>query len=226
MVAAAATVTDTSSVLASIRVTAFTVTPVPPTVTVAPTAKLVPTRVMIEPVAPWPTDDGVTDASVGPAVTVKAALRLARPPSRRSTVTSVVPSAAVAEMFTGTVAEVAVETVTVPKVTPAVDAVSVIPAANPLPVRVSVCAVAPWPMASGDTDVSVGAAAMVSPVARVAAPSSGLVTVIDRAPMAASAAIVRFSEIEVAVTVDEFTVMPVPENAITAPAWNPVPATV
>jgi hypothetical protein len=61
----------------------------------------------------------------------------------------------------------------------------------------------------------------------VATPASGLVTVTLRAPVVAPAVSVMFAVSEVELTnVVEFTVIPVPENAVVAPDWKPVPVIV
>jgi hypothetical protein len=164
--------------------------------------------------------DGVTDATVGGSVTVKAPALVAVPASVLVTVTSRAVLAALAEMEMFTLSVVAFVTPTEFTVMPVPEKVTIAPAWKPVPatVRLRLDPLAP---VAGDTFVTVGAALIVKQFVHVPVPLSVFVTVTLRAPTVASDAIVTLTVSCVELSrVLLLTVTPVPEKT-TVPAYGP-----
>ena len=214
-----------------VTVTLFTVTP-DVKATVIPVWKPVPVNCTTLPVAPWPTDDGESDPNSGRAVMVSASSVVCVPPSGLVSVSERLPIAVSDDTETDSVIDVDVTDDTELSVTPVPLKATVTPAWNPVPVTVTDWVPAACPIADGASAVAIGLAATVKPSANVEVPPSGFTTVIERAPMAASPAIVNDSAIVAVVadgsdvTVAEFTVMPSPENDTEAPDWKSDPVSV
>jgi hypothetical protein len=121
----AATLTLTVRLVELFRVTELTVTPLPENTTVAPDAKFVPATVKFWLVAPCARELGVTEDTVGPAVTVNPPVRVALPPSGFFTVTSRAPVVAFDATLTLTVRLVELLRVTELTVTPLPENVTV-----------------------------------------------------------------------------------------------------
>jgi hypothetical protein len=170
---------------------------------------------------------GLSEVIVGRAFTVNALAREPTPPSRLVTVTVLAPTVAVAEIVTLAVSCVALLRVTELTVMPvpenATDVVGQVPLAKFVPVMTMLWLVAPWPRELGLSEVMVGAALTVNPLARVARPPSMLTTVTVLAPTVAVAEIVTLAvSCVVLLRVTELTVIPVPENRTEEAAQVPV----
>ena len=224
----AAIVTFAVTWVALFHVVEFTVIPAPENdaANPLPLTKPVPVITMLC-VTPWPRDDGLTDATVGPVFTVNLAVPVPAPPSGFVTVTSRAPVVAFVAIVMFAVTWVALFHVVEFTVMPAPENDAANPAAltKPVPVIATFC-VAPCPRDAGLADVTVGPVFTVNLELPVPDPVSGFVTVTLRAPVVAFAAIVMLAVTWVALFhVVEFTVMPVPENdaANPAPLMKPVP---
>ena len=149
------------------------------------------------------------------------------PASAFVTVTVCAPSVALAPTVTGTVIDVALTTVTAPRVMFASPKETVAPDTKPVPVIVTAVCAEPCALALGDVEVTVGPAFTVNPFVSVEFSVSGFVTVTFRAPVVAVAATVMLAVSCVALTkVVELTVIPVPLKVTAAPLTKFVPLTV
>ena len=145
------------------------------------------------------------------------------------TVTLPAPVAAVPEIVTLAVSEVALTNAVEFTVIPDPENAAVAPVTKPVPVIVTFWLTAPWPREPGLVEVTVGAALTVNAALLVTLLPSPFATVTLREPVVAVLATVMFAVSEVELTnVVEFTVIPVPENetASDAPPSNPVPVIV
>jgi hypothetical protein len=213
------------SEVALLNVTELTVMPVPENVTFAPLTKPVPLMVMFWFDAPWPRPLGLVELTVGPALTVKPFVLVPTPASPFVSVTSRVPTVAVAETVMLAVSCVELTKVVELTVIPFPnEEASEAPLTKPLPPIVMLWLVAPWPRLLGLVELTVGAALTVKMPVAVPAPLSGFVTVTFRAPVVAPEDTLMFAVSEVALlNVTELTVMQVPENVTFAPLTKPVP---
>jgi hypothetical protein len=191
----AETVTGTVIDVELATVTLPSVMPASPKETVAPVRKPVPVRVTV--VGPVPCtmllgDAMVTVGLTTAEVTVKT-LAVTVPASVLVTVTLFEPVVSPAETVTGTVIDVELATVTVPRVMPASPNETVAPVRKPDPERVTVVGPVPCVILLGDAKVSVGAASTVNPFVSEPLSPSGFVAVTVRVPVVALAAIVTLA---------------------------------
>jgi uncharacterized membrane protein (UPF0136 family) len=196
-----------------------------PKETPAPDRKPVPVMVTVVGPAPCTILFGDTEVTVGSASTVNT-LAEPMPPSVLVTVTVCAPSVALAVTVTGTVIDVALTTVTAPRVMFASPKETVAPDRKPVPVIVTVVSEVPSALALGDAEVTVGAASTVNTLAEPV-PLFVLVTVTVCAPSVALAPTVTGTVIDVALTtVTVPRVMFASLKETVAPDTKPVPVMV
>jgi hypothetical protein len=140
-VAFAVTFATIVNVVALISRNELVVIPLPEKVTLSVLSKPLPVTVTVVDL-PRGTAVGDTDVTLGPATTAKQPGQVPEPPSGFTTDRSLVPVVAPASTVTESDTDVAVTDLTV-ALTPVPDTCTVAPAWNPLPVTVTVCAVAP-----------------------------------------------------------------------------------
>jgi hypothetical protein len=150
--AVALTVSDTVIDVAEVRFAEFTVTPVPLTTTVAPTAKFDPVTTALKFVAPWPTWFGESELATGEPFTVNAPVAVTLAPPGLVTVRLRAPSAALLATDTISVSWFALFHVVEFTVTPVPEKAAVAPFRYPPPVTITVAFVAPRPREFGLTD--------------------------------------------------------------------------
>jgi hypothetical protein len=203
--------------VAFVQVTELTVIPLPEKAMLAPLTNPLPVIVMAWLDRPWRSELGLSDVTVGRAVTVNALPSDPTPPSRFVTVTVRAPRVAVVEteMLTLRWLESVrlTELTVIPVPEKATDDVGHEPELKFEPVRVTFWLAAPWPRELGLSDTTVGAAFTVNAPASEPTPASRLVTVTLRAPVPVLAGIETFTLrwLE-SVRVTELTVIPFGEN--------------
>jgi hypothetical protein len=136
VVAFAATVMLAISEVELTNVVEFTVIPVAENAAVAPDTNPVPVIVTVWLVAPWPSEAGLVDVTVGAAFTVKTLAPVPTPPSPLVTVTLRAPVAALEAIVMLAVSEVALTNVVEFTVIPVPENATVAPDTNPVPVIV------------------------------------------------------------------------------------------
>lgn len=134
----------------------MTVIPVPENDAIAPLAKLAPTTVTFWAVAPCPSDDGLVDDTVGPALTLKHPVHEPDAPPGSVTVTSREPM--VADVATETFAVTWLESTKLVELTviPVPENDAAAPLTKLVPVTVTFWLAAPCPRDDGAVDVTVG----------------------------------------------------------------------
>lgn len=128
-----ATVTFTVSEVALLKVTLFTVTPVPLNEAVMPFTKPMPATDRFWLVARWPLEAGVSEVKAGAVVTVKTEAASTKPPSGFVNVKARAEAVAEADTSTLTVREVALWKVTLFTAMPVPLNDAVIPFTKPVP---------------------------------------------------------------------------------------------
>lgn len=201
----------------------MTVTPLAEKLAEAPLSKFVPVIVTFS-LVPWLPELGPTAITVGAALTVNAADKLAALPSPLAIVTVRAPVVALGAIVIVAVSCVALTNVVEATVIPAPkDDASCAPLSKPVPWIVTLRLLAPSSPDPGEAEAIVGAG-FTENTDPVAISPSGFVTLTVRAPIAAVEAIVMFAVSCVALrNVVELTVTPAPNDAL-APCTKLVPS--